>query len=166
MTTHIDPANLGLLNDRLTQLRLRKECLEHELHAARHSKANPDVGALRTWARAQLAGLHDAMAGTRNDRTRDVIATYVVRITVWPSQRRGEMRLNPAAAPLWKCDWDGGSQADHQRAALATAKCDGDGRSQPDRKRATHASRKRHDRPCGRSRSNPIGATGFEPATS
>ena len=154
LTTHIDRANLALLNDRLTQLRLRKECLEHELHAARHSKANPDVGALRTWARAQLAGLQDAMAGTRNDRTRGVIGAYVDRITVWPSQRRGELRLDPAAAPLWKrCD-----------AELAEANCDT--RSQPNREPAAHTLRKRHDRPEGRSRGNPIGATRFELATS
>lgn len=122
LTMNIDPANLPLLNDRLTQLRLRKECLERELHVARQEKSHPDVGTLRTWARNQLAGLHDAMAGTRNDRTRDVIGAYVDRITVWPSQRRGEMRLNPAAAPLWK----------------------------------------QHDRPEGRSRGNPIGATGHQ----
>jgi len=60
LTMHIDPANLPLLNDRLTQLRLRKECPEHELQATRRSKANPDAGALRTWARAQLASLQDA----------------------------------------------------------------------------------------------------------
>lgn len=84
LTTHVDPANLALLNDRLTQFRLRKECLERELHLARQSKCSPDVGTLRTWARNQLAGLQEAMAGTRNDRTRDVIATYLDRITVWP----------------------------------------------------------------------------------
>ncbi len=125
LTMNIDVANLSLLNDRLTQLRLRKECLERELNLARQEKSHPNVGTLRTWARNQLAGLHDAMAGTRNDRTRDVMGTYVDRIIVWPSQRRGELRLNPAAAPLWK----------------------------------------QHDRPEGRSRNNPIGATGLEPAT-
>ena len=124
LTTHIDRANLALLNDRLTQLRLRKECLEHELHAARHSKANPDVGALTNLGPCALAGLQDAMAGTRNDRTRDVIGAYVDRITVWPSQRRGELRLNPAAAPLWKQCY----------AELAEANCDT--RSQPNRKPA------------------------------
>jgi hypothetical protein len=61
-------------------------------------------------------------AGTRNDRTHDVIGTYVDGITAWPSQKRGEMRLNPAAAPLWK----------------------------------------RRDRPKGRSRANPIGATAVD----
>ncbi|MFQ5591168.1 MAG: recombinase family protein [Phycisphaerae bacterium] len=154
LTTHIDPANLGLLNDRLTQLRLRKECLERELHLARKEKGHSNVDTLRTWARNQLTGLHDAMAGTRDDRTRDVIATYVDRITVWPSQRRGEMRLNPAAAPLWK-----------RRYAEPTA-ANRDRPSRSDQEHAAHARRKRHDRPEGRSRGNPIGATGFEPATS
>ncbi len=102
LTTHIDPANLALLNDRLTQLRLRKECLERELRAARQSNGNNDVRSLRQWARAQIADLWAALAGTRNDRTRDVIGTYVERITVWPSQKRGEMALNPAARALWK----------------------------------------------------------------
>jgi hypothetical protein len=40
--------------------------------------------------------------GVRTDRTREVIATYVDRIVVWPSQKRGEMWLNPAAKPLYK----------------------------------------------------------------
>lgn len=63
LTMNIDPANLPLLNDRLTQLRLRKECLERELHLARQEKNHSDVATLRTWARDQLAGLHDAMTG-------------------------------------------------------------------------------------------------------
>lgn len=145
LTMSIDAANLPLLNDRLTQLRLRKECLEQELHAVRKSQCNPNGDALRTWARNQIAGLQAAMAGMRNDRTRDVIATYVDRITVWPSQRRGEMRLNPAAAPLWKRVVDGGAHDDREPAATAPPR--------------------HNDRPNGRSRNNPIGATGLEPAT-
>ena len=146
LAMHIDPANLVMLNDRLTQLRLRKESLEQELRTVRQSSSNQDAASLRKWARAQLAGLQAAMNGTRNDRTRDVIATYVDRITVWPSKKRGEMVLNPAAHALWKRGWDGGSQLDRE----------------PD----TRTPRKRHDRPEGRSWANPIGATGFEPATS
>ena len=126
ITTSIDPANLVLLNDRLTQLRKRKETLEAELRSAERPAATYDVAALKQWARDRLAGLQQAMVGARNDRTRDVIATYVDRITIWPSEKRGEMRLNPAAGPLWKPN----------------------------------------DRPSGRSRVNPIGATGLEPATS
>ncbi len=102
LTTNLDPANLVLLNDRLTQLRKRKEALEDEMAQATRARSTCDATELRKWARAQLAGLRDAMAGARNDRTRDVIAAYVERITVWPSEKRGEMLLNPAAAPLWK----------------------------------------------------------------
>ncbi len=126
LTMNIDPANLAMLNDRLTQMRLRKESLEQELQVAQQSSSNQDAAAMRKWAKAQLAGLQAAMNGMRNDRTREVIGTYVDRIIVWPSQKRGEMILNAAAQPLWKT----------------------------------------HDRPCGRSWANRIGATGFEPATS
>jgi len=102
LTMNIDPANLAMLNDRLTQLRLRKKCLEQELRTARQSSTKQDAPAMQKWARAQLAGLQAAMDGTRNDRTRDVVGTYVDRITVWPSQKRGELALNPSAGPLWK----------------------------------------------------------------
>lgn len=102
LTMNIDPANLALLNDRLTQLRLRKEALEEELRVARRASTDHNPAELRRWARSQLTGLQAAMDGIRNDATRQVIATYVERIVVWPSQKRGEMVLNPASEPLWK----------------------------------------------------------------
>jgi site-specific DNA recombinase len=99
----LDPANLALLNDRLTQLRLRKEALEEELREARRATAgDQDIASMREWAKTQLAGLRDAMNGVRNDYTRNVIASYVERIVVWPSQKRGQMLLNLRSAPLWK----------------------------------------------------------------
>ncbi len=103
LTMNIDPANLSMLNDRLTQLRLRKEALEAALRTAKQAKADDHNPAeLRQWAKAQLTGLRDAMAGVRTDRTREVIATYVDKIVVWPSRKRGEMHLNPAARHLYK----------------------------------------------------------------
>ena len=99
---NIDPANLAMLNDRLTQMRLRKDALEEELGMAKRASADHDAGELRRWARAQLTGLRTAMDGVRTDATREVIATYVNKIVVWPSQKRGEMHLNAAARPLWK----------------------------------------------------------------
>ena len=39
------------------------------------------------------------LGGVRTDATREVIATYVNKIVVWPSQKRGEMHLNPASRP-------------------------------------------------------------------
>lgn len=91
-----------MLNDRLRQLRLRKDALEEELRMARRSKGDHDPAELRRWARSQLTGLRAAMDGVRTDATREVIATYVNKIVVWPSQKRGEMHLNPASRPLWK----------------------------------------------------------------
>lgn len=75
LTMNTDPADLSLLNARLTQLCKQKEALEAERCSAERSSGTYDVAALRHWARTQLACLRDAMAGTRNDRMRDVIAT-------------------------------------------------------------------------------------------
>ena len=38
----------------------------------------------------------------QDDQSRDVIAIYVGRITVWLSKKIGEMALNPTARALWK----------------------------------------------------------------
>lgn len=62
---NIDPANLVLLNDRLTQLRMR-EALEDELCNTERSSGSFDVAALRKWARERLSRLREAMAGARN----------------------------------------------------------------------------------------------------
>jgi site-specific DNA recombinase len=102
LTMNIDPANLDMLNDRLTQLRLRRGALQEELRVARRSTANQDLDELRRWARTRLTGLKDAMDGVRDDHTREVIGSYVERIVVWPSEKRGEMVLNPGARCLWK----------------------------------------------------------------
>lgn len=146
LTMHIDPSNLAMLNDRLTQLRLRKECLEQELRSARQSSSNSDERSLREWARSQLANLKAAMAGTRNDRTRDVISTYIERITVWPSQRRGEMVLNHAASALWKHSATN-ALLDNPSAGVICKKPTAD------------VLCKQSDRPKGRSRVNLVGAT-------
>jgi len=104
LTMNTDPANLSMLNDRLTQLRLRKEALEEELRVVRRAASDHDVGALRKWARTQLTNLRAAMDGVRSDETREVIGAYVDRIVVWPSERRGEMVLNPGVRSLWKAN--------------------------------------------------------------
>ena len=98
LTASIDPANMTLLNERLTQLRIRKEHLEQELAAAKLAAHGQDEGEIRRWAQRQLAGLADALDGQRDDETRRVLASYVDRITLWPSKKRGEMTL---ADDLW-----------------------------------------------------------------
>ena len=102
LTMNVDPANIGLLNDRRTQLRLRKEHLEQELRTVEQSEAKRDEKALRKWAREKLAGLRDAQDGRRDDWTRDALGAFVEQITVWPSKRRGEVKLTPFAVGLWK----------------------------------------------------------------
>ena len=102
LTMSIDPANMAMLNYRLTQLRVRKDALEEELRMAKDVRADHNPAELRRWARAKLTGLRAAMDGVRNDAARDVIATYVDRIVVWPSKKRGKMVLNSATRPLYK----------------------------------------------------------------
>ncbi len=111
LTASIDPANLALLNDKLTQLRLRKEHLEQELAAARLAGPSRDERVIRQWAKRQLAGLADALNGRRDDEARRVLGSYVERITLWPSTKRGEMALHPGCWSLWRA-MDPGKQHD------------------------------------------------------
>ncbi len=102
LTANIDPANLALLNDKLTQLRLRKEHLEQELAAARLAGPSRDERTIRQWAKRRLAGLAEALNGRRDDEARRVLGSYVDRITLWPSTKRGEMALHPDCWALWR----------------------------------------------------------------
>jgi hypothetical protein len=61
------------------------------------------------------------MDGVRTDATREVIATYVNKIVVWPSEKRGEMHLNPACRPLWK-DHDRSEERSWSNAIGATGR--------------------------------------------
>jgi site-specific DNA recombinase len=97
ITVSIDPANLALLNDRLTQLRQRREQLEQELAAAQACGAHLDEAALREWARQRIVGLADAMNGRRDQKVREVLASYVERIVVTPSSKTGIMAVNAGA---------------------------------------------------------------------
>jgi hypothetical protein len=87
ITANIDPANLMLLNDRLTQLRRRKEHLQRELRAARTAARGVDTKGLRKWAAERITGVADAMAGRRNEQVRRVIATYIDQIMVYPTTK-------------------------------------------------------------------------------
>ena len=100
LMTGLDPANLPMINDQLTQLRRRKEHLQAELRAARAASRGTDEPALRKWAAERITGLTDAVAGRRNERVRRVIASYIDEIVVYPTERRGVMRLNAGLAAL------------------------------------------------------------------
>lgn len=94
----IDPANLPLLNERLSQLRRRKEHLQGELRATKATAREHDEGGLRHWARERISGLAEAMGGRRNEQVRRVLASYVDEIAIYPKTKKGEMRLNPGLA--------------------------------------------------------------------
>ena len=82
LLTGLDPANLPLINDRLTQLRQRKEQLQRELRAAMTVGRQFDESALRRWATERITGLADAIDGRRNERVRRVLTSYVDEIIV------------------------------------------------------------------------------------
>jgi hypothetical protein len=94
ITASIDPANLLLLNERLTQLRQRRDSIEHDLEKARSSGTRPDEAALREWAYQRIAGLADMMNGRRDAKVRDVLVSYVERIVVTPSTKSGIRVVN------------------------------------------------------------------------
>ena len=96
----IDPANLPMLNERLTQLRRRKEHLQAELRAAKSATQDFDEKGLRRWAQERIGGLADAMAGHRNEQVRRVLAAYVGEIVIFPAMKTGVMRVNAGLAGL------------------------------------------------------------------
>ncbi|MBM4017154.1 MAG: hypothetical protein FJ288_02315 [Planctomycetes bacterium] len=102
LTMNIDPANLTLLNDRLTLLRRRKEHLCDALRQANASNPQFDEGALRRWAVERIQGLADALDGRRDEKMRQVVAAYVDRIVATPSTKTGYLALTPAAYGLYK----------------------------------------------------------------
>lgn len=103
----IDPSNLPLLNERLTQFRRRKEHLQGELRAAKAASRDHDEKGLRRWARERITGLADAAAGHRNENVRRVLASYVDEIIVDPVGKTGVMRVNAGLAALIEAGRDG-----------------------------------------------------------
>ena len=70
LTGNLDPANLALLNARLTQLRTRREHLEAELRTARLDERELDADQLRQWAYEQAEGLAAIIDGKRDPHLR------------------------------------------------------------------------------------------------
>jgi len=85
----IDPANLPLLNARLTQLRRRKEHLQGELRIEKAAARDYDEMGMRRWARERIAGLADAIAGRRNERVHRVLRAILTRSQ--SIRRRGQV---------------------------------------------------------------------------
>ena len=100
LLTGLDPANLPLVNDRLTQLRRRKEQLQRERRVAKTASRPFDELAIRRWATERISGLADAIDGRRNEHVRRVLTSYVDEIVIWPSTKTGILRVNAFAAGL------------------------------------------------------------------
>lgn len=147
MLTRLDPANLPLVNDRLSQMRRRREDIQKSLRATKAKAADLDEAALRQWAKARIDGLADAMAGRRSEKVRQVIASFVEEIVIDPATKTGVLRLAPGVGGL-------GGRAGGDGAPVAD-----DASPRP--------GQKQRDRPLsGRSRVVEVAGTGLEPATS
>lgn len=114
ITMNIDPANLVLLNDRLTQLRQRKLHLERQARAATTSSRSLDEKAIRRWATEQISGLADAIDGRRDEKVRRVIAAYVEEVVIYPSKKTGYLAVN---ANLWPALNDNDRSFERSRAS-------------------------------------------------
>ncbi|HOJ56579.1 MAG TPA: recombinase family protein [Phycisphaerae bacterium] len=97
LTENLDPANLALLNSKLTQLRRRREHLEAELRNLRLETGGTDEEEIRRWARKRIAVFAETMDGRRDFQARQIVATYIEKIIVTPETREGEIHLNPVA---------------------------------------------------------------------
>ncbi len=97
LTENLDPANLALLNSKLTQLRRRREHLEAELRNLRLETGGTDEEEIRRWARKRIAMFAETMDGRRDFQARQIVATYIEKIIVTPETREGEIHLNPLA---------------------------------------------------------------------
>lgn len=113
MLTRLDPANLPLVNDRLSQMRRRREDIQKSLRATKAKAADLDEAALRQWAKARIDGLADAMAGRRSEKVRQVIASFVEEIVIDPATKTGVLRLAPGVGGLGgRAGGDGAPVAD------------------------------------------------------
>ncbi|MCC6678645.1 MAG: recombinase family protein [Phycisphaerales bacterium] len=90
----LDPANLPLVNDRLTALRRRREHLQGQLRAAQADKERLDEKAVRRWAAERIGLLAEVAAGRRDERARAVMASYVDEIVIDPATKTGRLVVN------------------------------------------------------------------------
>ncbi len=97
LTENLDPANLPLLNGKLTQLRRRREHLEAELRNVRIETGGTDEEEIRKWARKLIALFAETVDGRRDFQARQIVGTYIEKIVVTPETREGEIHLNPVA---------------------------------------------------------------------
>ncbi len=94
LITHLDPANLALVNDKLTAFRKRKEYLQEQVRGAEATEASLDEKALRRFATERVGLLSEAMAGRRDEKVRQVMASYIDEIVIEPATKTGYLAIN------------------------------------------------------------------------
>lgn len=94
----LDPANVSFVNSKLSEMRQRKENLQQELR--RHESSGFDEKALRKWASERLQIFSEILAGRRDDKARNAIASYVDEIVIDPKTKTGRLVINAGAAGL------------------------------------------------------------------
>ena len=86
-----------MLDDKLTELRLRKAGLERQLAAAKGKKKRSGVARLRSWAKEQFSRLAEALQGRCDEVTRRAVGAYIDSLTLTPSLKRACLVLNSTA---------------------------------------------------------------------
>lgn len=100
LLTGLDPANLPLVNDRLSQLRRRREALLQQVRLSEAASAHMDEPALRRWARERLGLLADMAGGRRDEKARQALASYVDELVIDPGAKTGYLVVNANVAAL------------------------------------------------------------------
>ncbi len=90
----VDPANVSLINGELTRLRKRRDHLQRSLLSAQSAQQELDEPALRRWAQTRFELLDAALNGTRDDQTRQVMASYIDEIVIHPADKTGTLVVN------------------------------------------------------------------------
>lgn len=168
IVTRLDPANLVLVNDKLTAMRVRKEWLQQQVRAAEATESSMDEKALRRFATERIGMLAEIISGRRDEKARQVIASYVDEIIIEPETKTGYMAVN---AGLFGGSPDGDEGGEELVggawgnelgvAALAATSANGwqaVGESE--------SPQKPNDPPGGGSQVKVIAGVGFEPTTS
>lgn len=93
LITGLDPENLSLVNEQLTILRKRKEYLQEQIRLG--SGKRRDERMLRAYATERIGVLADILRGRRDERSRQVVASYISWVVVSPESRQLLIQSTP-----------------------------------------------------------------------
>ncbi len=168
LVAHLDAANLALVNGKMTNLRTRKEWLQQQVRAAEMQEASLDEKALRSFATERIGMLAEIMGGRRDEKARQVIASYIDEIVIEPETKTGYMAVNAGLFGEAPDAPDGGAEAvGESEANFEAAPAHGPTSANGSQTTvAADALQKPDDPPRGGSQVKVIAGVGFEPTTS